>query len=68
VQLAKQLTGTNTNIKVNSACPGWVQTDMGSDAAPRTVSEGARIIIKLATLPNDGPNGRFFNEDGAINW
>jgi NAD(P)-dependent dehydrogenase (short-subunit alcohol dehydrogenase family) len=66
VQLAKQLTGTN--LKVNSACPGWVQTDMGSDAAPRTVSEGARIIIKLATLPNDGPNGGFFNEDGAIDW
>jgi NAD(P)-dependent dehydrogenase (short-subunit alcohol dehydrogenase family) len=66
VQLAKQLTGTN--LKVNSACPGWVQTDMGSDAAPRTVSEGARIIIKLATLPNNGPNGGFFNEDGAIDW
>jgi NAD(P)-dependent dehydrogenase (short-subunit alcohol dehydrogenase family) len=66
VQLAKQLAGTN--IKVNSACPGWVQTDMGSDAAPRTVSEGARIIIKLSTLPNDGPNGGFFNEDGVINW
>jgi NAD(P)-dependent dehydrogenase (short-subunit alcohol dehydrogenase family) len=66
VQLAKQLTGTN--IKVNSACPGWVQTDMGSAAAPRTVQEGARIIIQLATLPNDGPNGGFFNEDGAINW
>jgi NAD(P)-dependent dehydrogenase (short-subunit alcohol dehydrogenase family) len=66
VQLAKQLTGTN--IKVNSACPGWVQTDMGSAAAPRTVEEGARIIIQLATLPNDGPNGGFFNEAGAINW
>lgn len=66
VQLAKQLTGTN--IKVNSACPGWVQTDMGSDAAPRTVQEGARIIIQLATLPHDGPNGGFFNEDGVINW
>lgn len=66
VQLAKQLTGTN--IKVNSACPGWVQTDMGSAAAPRTVQEGARIIIQLATLPNDGPNGGFFNEDGAIGW
>jgi NAD(P)-dependent dehydrogenase (short-subunit alcohol dehydrogenase family) len=66
VQLAKQLTGTN--IKVNSACPGWVQTDMGSAAAPRTVEEGARIIIKLATLPNDGPNGRFFDENGPIGW
>jgi NAD(P)-dependent dehydrogenase (short-subunit alcohol dehydrogenase family) len=66
VQLAKQL--TDTNIKVNSACPGWVQTDMGSAAAPRTVEEGVRIIIKLATLPNDGPNGGFFDENGPIGW
>jgi NAD(P)-dependent dehydrogenase (short-subunit alcohol dehydrogenase family) len=66
VQLAKQLTGSN--IKVNSACPGWVQTDMGSTAAPRTVQEGVRIIIQLATLPNNGPNGGFFNEDGLIAW
>jgi NAD(P)-dependent dehydrogenase (short-subunit alcohol dehydrogenase family) len=66
VQLAKQLAGTN--IKVNSACPGWVQTDMGSAAAPRTVQEGARIIIKLATLPNDGSNGGFFDEAGSIGW
>jgi NAD(P)-dependent dehydrogenase (short-subunit alcohol dehydrogenase family) len=66
VQLAKQLAGTN--IKVNSACPGWVQTDMGSAAAPRTVQEGAGIIIKLATLPNDGPSGGFFDEAGAIGW
>ncbi len=66
VQIAKQLTGTN--IKINSACPGWVQTDMGTAAAPRTVQEGATIIVQLATLPNDGPNGGFFDENGAINW
>ncbi len=66
VQLAKQLSGSN--IKVNSACPGWVQTDMGSTAAPRTVQEGVCVIIQLATLSNDGPNGGFFNEDGLIAW
>lgn len=66
VQLAKQL--ANTSIKVNSACPGWVQTDMGTAAAPRMVAEGARIIIELATLPNDGVNGGFFDEAGAIGW
>lgn len=66
VQLAKQL--TDTNIKINSACPGWVQTDMGGATAPRTVEDGARIILQLATLPADGPNGGFFNEDGAIAW
>jgi NAD(P)-dependent dehydrogenase (short-subunit alcohol dehydrogenase family) len=66
VQLAKQLVGTN--IKVNSACPGWVKTDLGSDAAPRNVEEGAKIIIQLATLPNDGPHGGFFDENGPIPW
>jgi NAD(P)-dependent dehydrogenase (short-subunit alcohol dehydrogenase family) len=66
VQIAKQL--TDTNIKINSACPGWVKTDMGTDAAPRTVEEGTRIIVKLATLPDDGPNGGFFDENGAIGW
>jgi NAD(P)-dependent dehydrogenase (short-subunit alcohol dehydrogenase family) len=66
IQLAKQL--TDTNIKVNSICPGWVQTDMGTEAAPRTVAEGVRIIMQMATLPQDGPNGGFFNEDGIIPW
>lgn len=66
VQLAKQL--ADTNIKVNSACPGWVKTDLGGAEAPRTVQEGARIIIQLATLPNDGSNGGFFDEAGVIGW
>ena len=66
VQLAKQLSGTN--IKVNSICPGWVKTDLGSEAAPRTVDEGVRIIVQLATLAEDGASGGFFNEDGMIPW
>jgi NAD(P)-dependent dehydrogenase (short-subunit alcohol dehydrogenase family) len=66
VQLAKQL--LDTPIKVNSVCPGWVQTDMGSDAAPRTITEGVRIILQLATLVEDVPNGAFLNEDGIIPW
>jgi NAD(P)-dependent dehydrogenase (short-subunit alcohol dehydrogenase family) len=66
IQMSKQL--ADTSIKVNSVCPGWVKTDLGSDAAPRTVQEGARIVIKLATLPQDGANGGFFNEDGVIAW
>lgn len=66
VQLAKQT--KDTNIKVNSACPGWVQTDMGGPDASRTVEQGANIIIKLATLPNDGPTGLFFDDNGEIKW
>jgi hypothetical protein len=41
---------------------------MGTYAAPRTVEEGTRIIIKLATLPNDGLNCGFFDEAGEIGW
>jgi hypothetical protein len=33
-----------------------------------TVTEGARISIELATLPNNGSSGGFFNEEGAIFW
>ncbi len=58
----------NTPMKINAACPGWVKTDMGTDAAPRALEEGPRIFVKLATLPDDGPTGGFFNEDGVIAW
>lgn len=66
VQVAKQL--SDTAIKVNSVCPGWVKTDLGSDSAPRTIDEGIRIIIQLTTLAQDGASGGFFNEDGRIPW
>ena len=58
----------NSNLKINAACPGWVKTDMGTDAAPRELEEGPRIFVTLATLPADGPTGKFFNEDGPIAW
>lgn len=66
VAIAKEL--KDTPIKVNSACPGWVKTDMGGDAAPRTVDQGATIIVDLATLGPDGPTGGFFDENGPIAW
>src|SRR5262249_12949713 len=37
--LAKEL--RETHIKVNSADPGWVRTDMGGPNAPGTVEQGA---------------------------
>ncbi|RFF31388.1 SDR family NAD(P)-dependent oxidoreductase [Wenzhouxiangella sediminis] len=55
-------------VKVNSACPGWVRTDMGGDSAPRSVEEGADTPIWLATLPDDGPTGGFFRSRRPIDW
>jgi NAD(P)-dependent dehydrogenase (short-subunit alcohol dehydrogenase family) len=58
----------DTKIKVNSAHPGWVKTDMGTDAAPMDVVDGAKTGVWLATLPEDGPTGGFFHMQDAIGW
>jgi NAD(P)-dependent dehydrogenase (short-subunit alcohol dehydrogenase family) len=55
-------------ILVNSACPGWVRTDMGGPHATRSVEEGADTIVWLATLPATGPTGGFFSDRREIEW
>lgn len=54
-------------ITVTSICPGWVKTKLGTDAAFRTIGEGVRIIVQVATMTNP-PNGSFVDENGAIAW
>ncbi|MDN5687645.1 MAG: SDR family oxidoreductase [Brachybacterium sp.] len=66
VQYARRFEGTP--MIVNSACPGYVATDFTGHSAPRSPQEGARIALRLATLPDDGPRGGFFNEAGPIPW
>ena len=51
---------------VNSACPGWVRTDMGGSGAPRSLEEGADTPVWLATLPDGGPSGGFFRDRRPI--
>jgi NAD(P)-dependent dehydrogenase (short-subunit alcohol dehydrogenase family) len=66
ISLAHELRGTK--IKVNSAHPGWVKTDLGGDAAPMNVVDGAKTEVELATLGEDGPTGGFFHDGKEIAW
>ena len=66
VRLAHEL--RPKRIKVNSACPGYVATDFNQRRGLRTVEQGAEIIVRLATLPEDGPTAAFVDEKGAVAW
>lgn len=66
IHLAYEL--RDTKIKVNSAHPGWVKTDMGGEHAPMELSEGGKTSAALALLPDDGPTGGYFHQGQTIPW
>ena len=66
IHLAHEL--KDTKIKVNSAHPGWVKTDMGTSAAPMEIPEGAITEVDLATLPASGPTGAYIHLGNTLPW
>ncbi|MEX2195485.1 MAG: SDR family oxidoreductase [Thermoleophilaceae bacterium] len=56
-------------VLVNSACPGFVDTDMGGPlGAKKPVEDGAAGVVWLATLPDDGPSGGFFRDGEPVRF
>jgi NAD(P)-dependent dehydrogenase (short-subunit alcohol dehydrogenase family) len=66
IHLADELKGTA--IKVNSAHPGWVRTELGTEAAPLEVPDGAKTSVELALIGPEGPNGRFIHSGQELPW
>ncbi len=66
VQFANEL--RQTPIKVNAICPGYCATDLNGNSGPRSAAQGAVVAIKYATIPDDGPSGGYFDENGPIAW
>jgi NAD(P)-dependent dehydrogenase (short-subunit alcohol dehydrogenase family) len=65
----------DTMIKVNSAHPGVVQTDINAVVTRNSNSvgmldtqQGAKTAVQLATLPLDGPTGGFFHLGESLSW
>ncbi|MBN1096810.1 SDR family oxidoreductase [Blastococcus sp. TML/C7B] len=66
LQYVRELDGTG--ILVNAACPGYVATDLNGFRGVRTPQQGAATPIRLATLPDGGPTGGFFEDAGVVPW
>lgn len=64
--LARELAGSQR--RVNAVCPGWVRTRMGGESAPRSVEQGAEIIVQAATFDERGPTGQFLRDGHPIPW
>lgn len=57
-----------SHVKINCAVPGFTATDMNRHRGTRSVTDGARIIVALARLPDDGPSGGVFDDHGPVAW
>ncbi len=58
----------DTKIKVNTAHPGWVKTDLGTEHAPMSVQDGAKTGVDLALLDDNGPTSGFFHMGDKLPW
>ncbi|MFF3516668.1 SDR family NAD(P)-dependent oxidoreductase [Streptomyces sp. NPDC002573] len=59
---------SGTNILINNACPGYVATPLNGFSGTQTPEQGAAIAIQLSALPDDGPTGQLFDDNGVVPW
>ena len=60
--------GNDAGLIANSACPGWVRTDLGGPNATRSVEEGADTPTWLCRFGPGSPGGRFWRDRAVIEW
>ena len=58
----------DTNFKINSVTPGYTATDLNQFKGTQTAEQGAKVIVKYATVNSDGPTGKYLKEAGEVDW
>ncbi|MFJ8867069.1 SDR family oxidoreductase [Streptomyces sp. NPDC102473] len=68
VMVTSQYAKAFPGIRFNAVDPGYTATDLNAHSGPRTVEEGAEVIVRMALVGADGPTGGFFDADGPAAW
>ncbi len=67
--LMQSKTLASKGIAVAAAHPGWVKTDLGTQAAPMEVDEGASTVVDLVTIARDQfPHGQLRHKGERLPW
>ncbi len=57
------------SIVVASAHPGWVKTDLGTNAAPMEVRDGAKTVVEMVTVSREEfPSGQMSHMGKRLPW
>lgn len=64
LQYSKALPG----IRVNAVDPGYTATDLNGHSGHKTVEEGARVIVDVASAAPGDSTGGFFDDRGRVQW
>ncbi|MGH7103574.1 MAG: SDR family oxidoreductase [Acetobacteraceae bacterium] len=68
ITLAFSIELESMRVKVNAASPGFTATALNNFEGTQTVEEGAREVVRLALLDENGPTGTFSSADGSLPW
>mgnify|MGYP002803580485 FL=1 len=60
----------DTDVLINSCCPGWCRTDMAGSKATKSAAQGAETPVFLALIPpgQEQPHGKYYTELKESSW
>ncbi len=66
--IAEEERRKGSEVLINSACPGYVKTDMTNSGGRKTPDQGARTPVMLALGDLDGKSGFFWEHEDVSQW